>query len=441
MARSGSSSQNASSKDKLSLGTCSIDLSGPHEPTPRPGGQINKNPCHYFLVLTVRPDTTAQTHEVAIQTGSNDDQVAGPNDDQVDAVAYDPSTGHKPPLLYAALLGTKGEAATAVKHLLAQINNDHANFPTELVFRIHSDKGGEFINEELNKYCIERGIHKTTTAGYDPNANPAETAVGTLKRRARYLLSGARLPTNWWGMATLAAAQLCRADAGLEDFPRIPFGTRVMLVRDPTPKNAFVPRAEPGTVFGPSSSVSGGVWTYQKGIIKCRTNIAIQGMNQQDLSWVKVNINNWDPPDAPLPLPEPQLYDAASLIPVVPVNGAATRETASCPACLANRRKQKVDQRHSLIWGECLRATPPPLQPEDRLPDVVVPDADLPEEADNKVEEIMSDLEVEEPSEVSPIAARAVEPVELLSRFPTTEKLKEFPHASIATTASGIIGI
>ena len=85
--------------------------------------------------------------------------------------------------------------------------------------------------------CILHGIYKTT--GYDPNANPAEPAVGILKRRARYLLSGARLPINWWGLATLAAAQLCRADAGLEEYPKIPFGTRVMLVRDPTPRNAL----------------------------------------------------------------------------------------------------------------------------------------------------------------------------------------------------------
>ena len=71
----------------------------------------------------------------------------------------------------------------------------------------------------FEKYLTDKGIFKTTTAGYDPNANPAENAVGTLKRRGRYLLGGARLPTNWRGMSVLAAAQLCRADAGLEEYP------------------------------------------------------------------------------------------------------------------------------------------------------------------------------------------------------------------------------
>ena len=44
-------------RSNVSLGACSVDLSGPNEPTPRPGGQIIKDPYHYFLALTVRLDT------------------------------------------------------------------------------------------------------------------------------------------------------------------------------------------------------------------------------------------------------------------------------------------------------------------------------------------------------------------------------------------------
>ena len=136
-----------------------------------------------------------------------------------------------PALDYAALLSTKDEATEAIKQLLAQINNDHANYPAELIFRMHSDLGGEFTSQEFKKFLIDKGILPTITAGYDPNANPAESFVGILKRRARYLLGGSRLPTNWWGVSVLAAAQLCRADAGLEEYPAILFGTRVMVVK------------------------------------------------------------------------------------------------------------------------------------------------------------------------------------------------------------------
>ena len=150
------------------------------------------------------------------------------------------------PLLYVALFGSKAEATEAIKLLLAKINDDHGNLPHTLYFRLHSDRGGEFLSEELKKYCRDHAIHKTTTQGHDPNANAtAELGVGILKRRCRYLLAGSRLPTNFWGVGVLAAAQLERADLGVGRYPRLPFGTRGMLVTSPAPRSAWIPRAEP----------------------------------------------------------------------------------------------------------------------------------------------------------------------------------------------------
>ena len=148
-------------RTNVSLGTCSVDLSGPHEPTPRPGGHVNNNPCRYFLVLTVRPDKTAVIPEWH------------------PPLVIEPRT---PPLYYAALLSHKGEATEQIKLLMAQINNDHASFPTEVIFRLHSDQGGEFMSNELIAHCANLGIHKTSTVGYDPNSNSAEGAVNLLKQ-------------------------------------------------------------------------------------------------------------------------------------------------------------------------------------------------------------------------------------------------------------------
>ena len=72
------------------------------------------------------------------------------------------------------------------------------------------------MSDKFKKYLSEKGIHKTITAGDDPNNNPAEKSAGVIKRKLRYLLGGSRLTTTWWGVAALASAQLCRADAGLE---------------------------------------------------------------------------------------------------------------------------------------------------------------------------------------------------------------------------------
>ena len=101
------------------LGTCSVDLSGPHEATPRPGKHYMKDPCYYYLALTVRPDLTADTREMAIQA-TPDVQTA----EFVESSFVELDDA----LTYAALLGTNSEAALAIKHSLAQINNDHANF-------------------------------------------------------------------------------------------------------------------------------------------------------------------------------------------------------------------------------------------------------------------------------------------------------------------------
>ena len=192
-------------RSNKSLGVCAVDLSGPHEKTPRPGYNIGKNHCFYFLALTVRPDKTAESCDIAIQAT---EQVQTADRVQIEQEDSDDA------LIYAELLGSKDEAPAAIKKLLAQINNDHANFPHTIIFRIHSDRGGEFVNADLEKYCMDHGIHKTTTQGYDPNGNTAENTVGILKRRSRYLLSGHYSPTPYWGVAVLAAAHLCEQMLG-----------------------------------------------------------------------------------------------------------------------------------------------------------------------------------------------------------------------------------
>ena len=118
-------------RSNVSLGVCTVDLSGPHEPSPRPGKQIHRDTVSYFLVLAVRPDRTAETSDVAAQTGDVQADPHEPQPDQPDR-----------PLLYAALLGSKAEATEAIKLLLAKINDDQGNLPHTLYFRLHSDKGG-----------------------------------------------------------------------------------------------------------------------------------------------------------------------------------------------------------------------------------------------------------------------------------------------------------
>ena len=93
---------------------CCVDLSGPDEATPRPGKHVQKDPCHYFLALTVRPDKTASDFsEAATQTVNELDLPVenAPLTDQVDRSSADiPDRS----LIYAALLGAKSEATMAI---------------------------------------------------------------------------------------------------------------------------------------------------------------------------------------------------------------------------------------------------------------------------------------------------------------------------------------
>jgi len=215
-------------------------------------------------------------------------------------------------------------------------------------------------------------------------------------------------------MGVLASAQLCRADAGLGEYPAIPFGTRFMVVKEPPPVSAFMPRAEPGTIFGPCEFISGSCWTYQHGLVKARTNIQPAGLSGDDLTWVKVHMSDWDTPDAPMQLPDVHLYDATTLAPVAALADAATRLTATCPHCICNRRKHKSPTPHNLVWGECFLATPPPPIVEGPLAEV------RPEQEDDMFEfEPISEIVEEEPRASAVVASRST-------------KLLELPHACMA---------
>ena len=62
----------------VSLGVCTVDLSGPHEPTPRPGNRICRDMASYFLVQTVKPELSQDITGVEAQTQTDSPDVAAP---------------------------------------------------------------------------------------------------------------------------------------------------------------------------------------------------------------------------------------------------------------------------------------------------------------------------------------------------------------------------
>ena len=209
------------------------------------------------------PEATGGSEDRRVEDGDPVPQEETPGESAAEAAPLQGARAQRVPLLYVSVVSTKAEASSAVQRLLAKVRDDHGHLPDHVVFRLHSDKGLEFLSASLEKYCEHHGIRRTTTAGYDPSANGGgENAVGYVKRKGRQLLTGARLPSCWWGTAVLTAAFYSRCAAGLEEWPKLPYGTRAMVVKDPVSRNAFVPRALPATVFGPSERVPGGMVVF-----------------------------------------------------------------------------------------------------------------------------------------------------------------------------------
>lgn len=102
------------------------------------GNRLGQRPAHYFVALTINPKSDVGSFEKGVQTVS---ELEG------DSAEFDipgnpgVELGPKPPLVYAEIVSTKGEAAGAVMRLIARCRDDHGSSPGHLIFRLHSDKG------------------------------------------------------------------------------------------------------------------------------------------------------------------------------------------------------------------------------------------------------------------------------------------------------------
>ena len=207
--------------------------------------------------------------------------------------------------------------------------------------------------------------------------------MGMLKRGARFLLSSRRLSTDWWGVAILASAYLYRVEAGYATRPNIEFGTRIMINLDPVPRDAFLSRAMPGMVFGPAESVPGGYWVYQAGKIMSKVNVVVEGLTEEEMKVAKATFGESEHPLLPLDPPDGSMHDPTLVVfhrSVDPVSVGS----ASCPACVLQNQGRPFNVPHTLRWGECSRARPPPQPMQNLLPQVE--DAELAAEDDNPEE-------------------------------------------------------
>jgi transposase InsO family protein len=83
------------------------------------------------------------------------------------------------------------------------------HFNGKRICRLRIDNGGEFISNEMNKYCRERGVWINTTNPYTPQQNGvAERRNRTIMEKAKSFLLQANLPNVFWPYAVYTAVFL-----------------------------------------------------------------------------------------------------------------------------------------------------------------------------------------------------------------------------------------
>jgi transposase InsO family protein len=121
-----------------------------------------------------------------------------------------------------------------------------------IVHWVHSDRGKEFVSDQLQKWCRNRGIYKTTTVSDDPAANGrAENAVGKVKRAIRTLLLASDLPATRWSSAARYVGEMFWQKYKGEVSIGLAFGARVLVrTKNWYLATTFEARAVSGRFFG-----------------------------------------------------------------------------------------------------------------------------------------------------------------------------------------------
>ena len=129
------------------------------------------------------------------------------------------------------------------------------------VFRMHTDRGREFLNSHVRTWSLARDIVHTSTPADRPAGNGlCERFIGLLKGQARALLYHAGLDVELWPMALryAACARMYEALKLLgETPPKLwPFGAKVVVQERSWHRKSWRPRSIDARVLCPAPGVT-----------------------------------------------------------------------------------------------------------------------------------------------------------------------------------------
>jgi len=100
---------------------------------------------------------------------------------------------------------SKAEVIPTVKRIITMLETQSG----QKLRKVRTDRGGEYLNNELKDFYAEKGIIHQTTAPYTPEQNgKAERLNRTLMERVRAMLQDAKLPDNLWAEAVTTASYI-----------------------------------------------------------------------------------------------------------------------------------------------------------------------------------------------------------------------------------------
>ena len=95
----------------------------------------------------------------------------------------------------------KEKTASAVMEAFRLFMSDYSDKLTRGIGQLHTDNGGEFLNEDMEAFCEEIGTKRTYTVPYLSSQNPyAERANQTVLRPLRTILAESGIGERWWPM-------------------------------------------------------------------------------------------------------------------------------------------------------------------------------------------------------------------------------------------------
>ena len=155
------------------------------------------------------------------------------------------------------------------------------------VRRVHSDRGREFVNTAMKRYCSHRGLIRTTTSADDFKMNGrCEGMVGRLKAATRTLVAASGFGTDHWAFAMRHVVARAQSDLlrqlGVKQPTLPPFATRVYVKRRSWTAryHEWEEKVVPATILCPSADVSRGFLVKTEEGSYLTTMVAVENVKE-----------------------------------------------------------------------------------------------------------------------------------------------------------------